>query len=83
MKVEEMDLRNIPSTCTSHPVVVLSNKLSEISRRNVDEIRIYINLDDIPINAMEFFLSRYNYCIKELKNIDGKSVFIIARRGTE
>ncbi|MEM0153769.1 MAG: hypothetical protein QXP12_06580 [Ignisphaera sp.] len=60
-----------------------ANKLSEISRRNVDEIRIYINLDDIPINAIKFFLSRYNYYIKELKNIDGKSVFIIARRGTE
>jgi hypothetical protein len=80
MKVKELDLRYIPASCTSHPIIKLSSLLPSIASEGFDEIRIIFREEDIPENAMKFFLSKYNYFVEEVKRISEGIILMIARK---
>lgn len=79
--MKEIDLRYVQTSCISHPVIVLANTLTKLAEEGVKEFKIYFSTDDIPENAMRFFLSKHSYCIEELSPLDdSKSRVVIARR---
>ena len=78
--MREIDLRYVQTSCTSHPVIVLANTLTKLSKEGVSEFKIYFNADDFPENALRFFLSRYSYCIEEQSPLDSKSRVAIVRK---
>lgn len=80
MSEVEIDLRIVPTSCTSHPVVVLVNLISNLAKENVNKIKIYFNTDDIPINALKSFLSKYNFYIRELQSLDSKTYIALASK---
>jgi len=80
MKVKELDLRHVPASCTSHPIIRLSSLLPSIASEGFDEIRIIFREEDIPENVMKFFLSKYNYFVEEVKRISEGVILMIARK---
>jgi len=80
VKSKEIDLRYTPITCTSHPIIRLSNVVSSLAFEGVDEIRIILREDDIPREALKLFLSKYNYTIDKVEELDGDVLLVIAKR---
>jgi len=80
MKEKEIDVRNVPTSCTSHPVMVLANALSYLAKEDIDVVKIYFNVSDIPENVVKFFLSKHRYSIEEIKVLDNNSRLIIAKK---
>ncbi|MEL9940501.1 MAG: hypothetical protein QW632_02080 [Ignisphaera sp.] len=78
--MREIDLRYVPASCTSHPVIVLANTLKDLEREGVEKFKLIFNVDDIPVNAIKFFLSKHGYCVEEERPLDNKSMSVLASR---
>jgi len=81
MQVEEIDLRNVPASCTSHPVIKLRGLIQSAAERRVEKIKLFFREEDIPRGIMEFILRSYGYVVEEEQKLeDGSIVFTAGRR---
>ncbi len=80
MRSKEIDLRYTSASCTSHPIVRLSNIIPSLASEGVDEVKIILREDDIPREAMRFFLLKYNYYIERFEELEKGILQVIARR---
>ncbi|AFK51459.1 hypothetical protein TCELL_1036 [Thermogladius calderae 1633] len=80
MKERVIDVRNVPTTCTSNSTLVLVNELRMSESEGVDVLRVYFNADEIPEGLIALFLSKFNYAVEEVKALDKKSRLVVARR---
>ena len=79
MRIKELDLRNISSSCTSHPVIRLMGTLESLAGENVDRIKILFREEDIPRGIMEFILKKRGYLLEEEGKLEDGSLFFVAR----
>ena len=70
----EIDVRNIGSSCTQHPIIVLANKLAE-SKNSARELKIYFKARDIPPQVLKLYLLRHGFEVKELNQLDSESFY--------
>jgi hypothetical protein len=80
MHVEEIDLRNVPASCTSHPVVRLRGLMQSVVERGVEKIKLLFKEEDIPTGIMEFILGNYGYVVEEKQRLEDGLVVFTARR---
>jgi hypothetical protein len=80
VRSEEVDLRYTSVGCTSHPIVRLSNIIPSLASEGVDEVKIIFKEDDIPREALKYFLLKYNYSIESFEELDRGFLRVIARR---
>lgn len=72
----KIDLRNIPESCSSHPVVKLSQALNSLEV-GVAKIEIVFKPSDIPMSIVELFLSRHGFKVVEKKTLQDGSVLAV------
>ncbi|AEH51388.1 hypothetical protein [Pseudothermotoga thermarum] len=70
----ELDIRNVGSSCTQHPVIVLANKLSEMGDK-IKNLKLYFKSRDIPPPVLKLYLSRYGFEIVELGYLNSDSMY--------
>jgi hypothetical protein len=80
VKVKELDLRSVRISCSSHPIIVLSNVIPSIASEGVDEIRIVFREEDIPEGALKLFLSKYSYFVEEVEKVGEGVLLAVARK---
>ncbi len=80
MHVEEIDLRNVPTSCTSHPVDRLRGLMQSVVERGVEKIKLLFKEEDIPMSIMESILRNYGYVVEEKQRLEDGSVIFTARR---
>jgi len=80
MQIKELDLRNTPSSCTSHPVIRLMSILESLAGKDVDKIKVFFNEEDIPRGIMEFILKKRGYLVEEEGKLENGSLFFVVRR---
>jgi hypothetical protein len=76
----EVDLRNIPVSCTSHPVIKLRSIIDSLIKEGVNEVKIFFRVEDIPEGIMKLILSKNGYIVEESKKLDDGSLMFIAKR---
>ena len=76
----EVDLRSVPVSCTSHPVIKLRGIIDSLVEEGVEEVKIYFRAEDIPEEIMRLILSRKGYTVKESRRLDDGSLVFIAKR---
>lgn len=74
-----IDLRNVPESCSSHPVVKLSQTLNSLSN-SVMRIEVLFKPSDIPDNIVELFLSKHGFKVIEKKALQDGSIVAIGVR---
>jgi len=77
---EEVDLRSIPVSCTSHPIIKLKDTLRILVEKGVKEVRVFFRSEDIPENLVRVILSRHSYSVEELRRLNNGSILLIAKR---
>jgi len=82
LSIEEIDLRYVPASCTSHPVIRLKSLLRSLSERKVATIRIIFRESDIPMGIMEFLLKSHGYIVIEGSRLEDGSIQVSARRSS-
>jgi len=72
----KIDIRNIPESCSSHPVIKLSQALNSLDG-GVHRIEVMYKPSDIPDNIVELFLSKHGFKITDKRVLDDGSVIVI------
>ena len=80
MYSEDIDLRDIPVSCASHPIIKLKDTIKILVEKGVKEIRVFFRVGDVPENLVKFILSKHGYSIEELRKLNNGSLLIIAKR---
>lgn len=72
----KIDLRNVPESCSSHPVVKLSQLLNSLGG-DVERVEVMFKPSDIPENIIELFLIKHGFKVVEWRALqDGSSVAV-------
>ena len=77
---EEIDLRFTPEGCTAHPVVKLGELVPSLARKGVEAVRVYFKENEVPLEAMKLFLSKYGYAVEEVTRLSDGSLMVFAKR---
>jgi len=81
MASETIDLRYAGTTCTSHPVIRLSNRLTQIKdSSDVRIVEIYFWPEVIPVEVAKMYASKAGFTVIEEKKLDDGSYYIKLRR---
>ncbi len=80
MHVEEIDLRNVPASCTSNPVIRLKGLMQSVAERGVEKIKLFFKEEDISKGIMESILRNYGYVVEEEQRLEDGSIAFTARK---